>query len=308
MIVVTGASGLLGTSAVLEARSLGREVVGLYHGHPVQIPGVIMRQVNLIDLAATRELLIELHPDTIIHCAAVTHLDWCETHPEESEKLNVHASSLLAEIAQELDARFLYISTDAVFDGRRGNYSETDEPAPLNVYARTKLAGELAALQQHASALVVRVNIYGWNVQPKLSLAEWFLKQLKEEKEVPGFTDVIFCPTLVNDLSGILLRMLDRGLSGVFHVSGSERISKYEFGRCVAATFGLDPKKMLPSQIAEANLKARRSLDISLNTTKISQTMGVEMPSVEAGLRRFRALYDEGYPAQLKSYLAAVAA
>jgi dTDP-4-dehydrorhamnose reductase len=308
MIVVTGASGLLGASIVLQARSLGREVVGLYHGHPLQIPGVGMRKANLIDFAATRELLVALRPNTIIHCAAATNLDWCEAHPEETEKLNVHASSLLAETARELNAQFLYISTDAVFDGKRGNYSEADEPAPLNVYARAKLSGEHAVLEQHASALIVRVNIYGWNVQPKLSLAEWFLKRLKDEKEVPGFTDVIFCPTLVNDLSEVLLRMLDRGLSGLFHVSGSERISKYEFGRCVAAIFGLDPGKMVPSRIVEAKLKARRSLDISLNTTKISQTMGVEMPSVEAGLRRFRALYDEGYPAQLKSYLAAIAA
>lgn len=267
-----------------------------------------MRQANLIDFATTRELLLELRPDTIIHCAAATNLDWCESHAEESEQLNVHASSLLSEIARDLKAQFIYISTDAVFDGTRGNYSEMDKPCPLNVYARTKLAGEHAVLERHGSALIVRVNIYGWNAQQKLSLGEWFLKQLQEEKEVPGFTDVTFCPILVNDLAGVLLRMLDRGLSGLYHLAGSERISKYEFGRCVAKTFGLDPAKVVPSRIVEAKLKARRSLDISLNTTKISQTMGVEMPSVEAGLRRFRALYDEGYPAQLKSYLAAIAA
>jgi dTDP-4-dehydrorhamnose reductase len=308
MIVVTGGSGLLGATVVLQARSLGREVVGLYHGHALQIPGVGMRQVNLIDFAATRELLLELRPRTIIHCAAATNLDWCEAHPEEAEKLNVDASSLLAEIARDLNAQFVYISTDAVFDGKRGNYSETDEPCPLSVYARTKLSGEHAVLERHGSTLIVRINIYGWNVQQKLSLGEWFLKQLQEEKEVPGFTDVTFCPTLVNDLAEVLLRMLDRGLSGLYHVAGSERISKYEFGRCVAKTFGLDPGKVFPTRIVEANLKARRSLNISLNTTKVCQTMGVEMPSVEAGLRRFRALYDEGYPAQLKSYLAAIAA
>jgi dTDP-4-dehydrorhamnose reductase len=307
MIIVTGASGLLGASVVLQAQSLGLEVVGLYHSHPLEVPGAVMRPVNLIDFAATRALLTGLMPEAIIHCAAATNLDWCETHSEETEEMNVGVSALLAEIGHDLNARIIYISTDSVFDGRQGNYSESDQPAPLNVYARSKLAGEQAVMQRQPSVLIVRVNIYGWNAQDKLSLAEWFLRELREKEEVPGFADVTYCPMLANDLADVLLQMLDCQLSGLYHVTGSEKISKYDFGRCVATTFGLDPEKVVPTRSTEAKLKARRPLNTSLNTEKVCRALGIEMPGVEAGLRRFRALYDDGYPQQLKSYLTGVA-
>jgi dTDP-4-dehydrorhamnose reductase len=308
MIVVTGASGLLGASVLLHARSLGLQVVGLYHGHPLQVPGTTMRRMNLIDFPATRELLLGLKPEAIIHCAAATNVDWCEAHPVETEKVNVGASSLLAEVARDLRAQLIYVSTDAVFDGRQGNYSETDQPLPLNLYGRSKLLGEREVLERQVSALIVRVNIYGWNAQEKLSLGEWFLRHLREQEHVPGFTDVTFCPMLVNDLAVVLLQMLDRRLSGLYHVSGAEKISKYEFGRRVATTFGLDPGKVVPTKVSEANLKACRPLDISLNTEKIHRAMGFEMPGIEAGLNRFRALYDDGYPQQLRNYLTGAAA
>jgi dTDP-4-dehydrorhamnose reductase len=263
--------------------------------------------VNLTDFEATRALLASLMPEAIVHCAAATNLDWCETHSEETERINVGASAALAEIARDLNARIIYISTDSVFNGRQGNYSEGDQPEPLNVYARSKLAGEQAVMQRQPSALIVRVNIYGWNAQDKLSLAEWFLRELRQQKEVPGFSDVIFCPMLANDLAEVLLQMVDRRLNGLYHVTGSEKITKYDFGRCVATTFGLDPGKVVPIRSTEAKLKARRSLDVSLNTGKICRALGIEMPGVEAGLRRFRALYDDNYPQQLKSYMASVA-
>jgi dTDP-4-dehydrorhamnose reductase len=308
MIVVTGASGLLGASVVLHARDLGLEVAGLYHHHSLLVPGTAMRKLDLTDFAGTRALLLDLKPEAIIHCAAATNVDWCEAHPRETEQVNVRASSQLAEIARELNAQMVYISTDAVFDGRQGNYSESDRPAPLNVYARSKLSGEDEVLKRHPSALIVRVNIYGWNVQEKLSLAEWFLRRVGEEKQVPGFTDVTFCPMLANDLAVSLLQMVNHRLSGVYHVTGSEKISKYEFGRRVVTAFGFDPGKVMPSKVVDANLQARRPLDTSLNTKKICQAMGLKIPGVEEGIRSFHALHDSGYPQQIKRFLTGAAA
>ena len=130
-----------------------------------------------------------------MHCAAATNVDWCEDNPKQAEAINVQATADLAEIAAALNARFVYISTDSVFDGKRGDYAETDEPAPLNVYARSKLAGEQETLRLNAAAIVVRVSIYGWNAQKKESLAEWVLRRLEEGSDVPGFTDVFFTPS-----------------------------------------------------------------------------------------------------------------
>jgi dTDP-4-dehydrorhamnose reductase len=302
MLVVTGASGLLGANLLLTANKLGYETAGITHRHMVRMPGVAVLSADLTDEAATRKLISGLRPTSIIHCAAATNVDWCEDNPEEAEKINVEASRWLAEMAYQLKAHFVYISTDSVFDGERGDYREEDEPAPVNWYAQSKLLGERAVLDSNPSALVARVNIYGWNVQNKQSLAEWVLERLRAGDVVPGFTDVSFSPILVNDLSEQLLVMLQSKLTGTYHVTGSERVSKYEFARRIAAAFGFDSAQVQPTQLSQAGLRARRPLDVSLNTGKVSGVLGYEMPDVDAGLRRFRALQDSGYVDEIKSY------
>jgi len=303
MLVVTGASGLLGVSVLRSAVELGWETVGLCHQHAIQDPTMEVARVDLTDASATRKLLFDLRPDAIVHCAAATGVDWCEYNLKQAEAINVQASAVLAETAATLNARFVYVSTDSVFDGKRGNYVETDEPAPLNVYAKSKLAGERETLRRHPSGMVVRVSIYGWNAQNKESLAEWVLRRLEEGRDVPGFTDVFFTPILVNDLVPVLFAMLQQELTGLYHVAGSERISKFEFARRVAATFGFDPARVTSCQVKDMNLRAARPLDVSLNTEKIRVALGRSMPDVDSGLRGFRELRGRQYPRQLKSYL-----
>lgn len=303
MLVVTGASGLLGACVLRSAVELGWQTVGLCHRHVIRDPSMQVESVDLTDDSAVRRLLLELRPDTIVHCAAATNVDWCEDNPDLAQAVNVRASAVLAETASTLKARFLYVSTDAVFDGKKGAYVETDKPGPLNFYGESKLAGERETLRCHPAAIVARVNIYGWNAQDKESLAEWVLGQLEREMEVPGFTDVFFTPILVNDLVPILFAMLQHQLAGVYHVAGSERISKFEFARRVAIAFGYDPARVTPYQVEDMNLRATRPLDISLNTEKIRKALGRSIPDVDSGLAAFRGLRDRQYPQQLKSYL-----
>lgn len=305
MIVVTGASGLLGVSVVTQVRDLGRQVVGICNRNLLRVPGMQFCRLDLTDRKSVHALLAPLRPEGIIHCAATTNVDECEDHPELAEQVNVQASSFLAEIAQELNSRFVYISTDSVFDGKRGNYSETDQPAPLSVYAKSKWRGEQEVLRRHSSPLIVRVTIYGWNAQPKQSFGEWVLDEIAAGKQVRGFADVYFCPVLANDVAEVLLTMLDRGLSGIYHVVGSERISKYEFAKRVAMTFNLGTDRVTPMSITEARLRAPRPVDPSLNTEKIRTALGRPMPDVDTGLRRFRALHESGYHNQLKNFLVA---
>lgn len=303
MLLVTGAGGLLGANLLLAARRLGYEATGITYRHTLRIPGVAVLSADLTDKAATRSLISELRPTIVIHCAAATNVDWCEDNPQEAEKINVDASRWLAEMAGQLEAQFVYISTDSIFDGQRGDYREEDEPAPVNRYAQSKLLGERAVLGSNSAALVARVNIYGWNVQNKQSLGEWVLERLRAGDEVPGFTDIFFSPILVNDLSEQLLAMLHKTVTGTYHVAGSERVSKYEFARRVATVFGFDPAQVRPAQLSQAGLRARRPLDVSLNTQKVGEALGRAMPNVDAGLYRFRDLQDSGYVDEIKSYL-----
>lgn len=303
MILVTGASGLLGASVVSVALEHSREVVGVYHRHSIVRSGATLLAVDLTEESNTQRVFEDLRPRAVIHCAAETNVDWCQVHPKETNRINVEAAGRLAGIAFRMSARFLYVSTDSVFDGTRGNYAETDHPSPLNVYAQSKWQGEQEVLARNPDAIIARVNLYGWNVQHKQGLAEWILGRLLAEETVPGFTDAIFSPILSNDLAEILLAIVDRNVSGLYHVAGSEPVSKYEFARRIAVTFGLDAGKVTPARIAEVRLKAPRPRNTSLNVGKVCGALGRSMPDVNSGLRRFARLRPGACMGQAKSNL-----
>jgi len=289
--LITGASGLLGGSLILRAAELQRSVVGVSRQNPLDLPYV--HCLNLKDFDATRKIVLDLRPSAIIHCAAATDVDYCESHTGEAHENNVRASVLLARLASEISAQFMQISTDSVFDGHRGNYSEADTPLPLNVYARTKLLAEQEVARAHPGALIVRVNFYGLNRHGRKGLAQWILDRLSRGETLQGFTDVFFCPLLVNDLAEILLTIQDLELAGIYHVVGSERISKFEFAMRLATAFGFDPDRVIPSSIADANLRATRPQDTSLRTEKICRALGRPIPDVISGIQRFRDLNEE---------------
>jgi dTDP-4-dehydrorhamnose reductase len=143
--------------------------------------------------------------------------------------------------------------------------------------------------------LVLRVNFYGWNIQNKQSLAEWILNQLSDGRTVPGFSDVHFCPMFVNDVAEMVLRMLDRCMTGIYHLVGSEKISKFEFARRLATVFGFSPDKVLPISMEQAKLRALRPRDTSLNTQKLANNLSCVLPDVNSGLTRFRVLSQQKY-------------
>jgi dTDP-4-dehydrorhamnose reductase len=300
-IAVTGGGGLLGANLVYDWATAGHHVVSLDRNSGAAAPGAGLIYADISDPAIAGPVLEQLQPRWIVHCAALTAVDWCESHAKETLRVNAEAPRHLAATARKMGAGFLYISTDSVFDGATGGYREVDTPCPLNVYARAKLAGERAVLEEHPGALVVRTNIYGWNLRPKLSLAEWVLQRLESAQEVPGFSDVSFCPILVNDLGNVLRSMMKLGLSGVYHVSGGEAIDKYEFAVAVAQTFGHDPARVLRSRLSDSALTAARPLNTSLNVDKAAEALGAPLPGVREGLQRFRALRDQGQVAELKS-------
>ncbi len=299
-VLVTGASGLVGANLVL-AFSGSLRVSAVYHSHPVRTPAVDSHRCDVTDAAAVASLVRHVRPDWIVHAAALANVDECERRPEEARSRNVAATRHVAAAAAASGARMVYLSTDAVFDGLMGWYHEEDAPGPLNEYARTKLGGEEAARTLAPDALIIRTNIYGWNMQPKESLAEWVRGRLIAGTPVDGFTDVYFCPLLVNDLAEMIRRMIQDTLSGVYHVAGSERCSKHGFARRLAEVFGLDPDLVRRASVADSPLVARRPRDTSLSTDKLRRDLGIALPGLDEGLHRFKTLGDAGYPARLRA-------
>lgn len=300
MILITGASGLLGANLMLSARQRGLKTLALSHACPVRNPGGETVQADLSDEGNISRLLEHYRPRFFIHAAAATNVDWCELHPENAHRLNVDMSRYLAGAAASVGAQFAYISTDSVYSGDTGNYDEASEPAPVNIYAKTKLEGERAVQAVLPDALIVRTNIYGWNAQEKKSLAEWIIGELECGRTVRGFRDVFFNPLLATDLAEALFDALDLGISGICHVAGDESISKYEFARQVAVTFGRDPGLVTEHTLADAVLTAPRPRNTTLLTHKIAAIMGRPMPNVAKGLQRFKQQRTNGIHAELK--------
>ncbi len=315
-VLITGASGLLGINLALEAAQ-GRPyfaatersnhtVFGVTNSHSLATDAFTVVQADLLVPGTLERLLDQIQPDWIIHCAALANVDACESDPDLANKLNVDLPRKLATLVFGTrnvgrgGARLVHISTDAVFDGQRGGYTEEDVPNPLGVYARTKLAGEQAVLDADPQAIVARVNLFGWSLIGRRSLAEFFIYSLKSGKQVKGFTDVYFCPLLANDMAHILLKMLEIGLSGIYHVVSSESITKYDFGVAVARRFGLDEGLITPSSVAQGGLIAARSPNLTLRTDKLSEALGLPIPRISPALERFYTLYQQSYPQVLK--------
>lgn len=298
-LLITGASGLLGLNLALEACA-NHAVVGVVNRHAIQTDRFIVRQVDLLAPEAIPELLDETQPDAVIHCAALADVDACENEPTLAHLVNAEMPGLMAAAAEQRGISLVHISTDAVFDGQAGDYDEEDEPNPLSAYARTKLAGEQNVLDRYPEAIVARVNLFGWSASGKRSLAEFFFNNLSAGKRVMGFTDVHFCPVLVNDLAGIVLEMVEKKLSGLYHTVSQDCLNKYDFGMAVAGKFGLDSNLIDPTVSAEAGLKAARSPNLTLNTAKLAAALGHPLPDINGGLERFYQLHVTGYPQRLK--------
>lgn len=294
-ILVTGASGLLGINLALEA-SQDHQVYGLVNDHRLQNAAFQVVDGDLLIPGTIERLLDETQPDWVIHCAALANLDACEADPARARQLNTEIPRLLAEHVARGGARLLHVSTDAVFDGSRGNYTEEDIPNPVGVYSQTKLAAEKAVAQANPEAIIARVNLFGYSLTSKRSLGEFFLYNLQAGKPVMGFTDVIFCPLLANDLAIIFIKMLTRQLTGLYHVVSSDCVSKYEFGLKLARRFGLDEALIQPTTVAQGGLKAVRSPNLSLRSEKLASALRSPMPSIASGLERYYELYMAGYP------------
>jgi dTDP-4-dehydrorhamnose reductase len=298
-ILITGASGLLGLNLALEAAK-DHTVFGQVNSQALDTDAFTVIQANLLVPGAVQRLLEETSPDWVIHCAALANLDACEANPLQARQLNSEVPHKLAHHVARGGARLLYISTDAVFDGQRGDYSEEDAPNPLSVYASTKLEGEKGVADEDESALIARVNLFGWSLSGKRSLAEFFFNNLSASKPVMGFTDVYFCPLLANDLAHIFLKMLEKELSGLYHVVSSQCISKYKFGVQIARKFGLDESLISPTSWREAGLTAVRSPNLTLRIDKLIHDLSETPPNLSAEIDGFYTLYQQGYPQKIK--------
>jgi dTDP-4-dehydrorhamnose reductase len=277
-ILLTGASGMLGKQIFSkislqqkhEIFTVSRNEFEISENHFI---GDIANPHQLL------QILNECKPEIVINCAAYVNLDYCEKNHLETNMLHQDAVSTLSTYPSV--ESLYYISTDSVFDGQRGNYSEDDITNPLNYYATSKLNGEYATLKYAKKAFIIRTNILGFNSKTGKSLFEWAYQNLFANISIGGYTNVYFNPLYVGDLAQMLIEFLNINCDpGIYNFASQRAISKYSFLLKIANVIDCDVGLIKPIILNNSNIDTIRPLNTTLTTSKITN-LGINVPTID---------------------------
>jgi dTDP-4-dehydrorhamnose reductase len=278
--MVTGSSGLFGRRLMGVLRD-DHEVVGIDKYVP---EGQMDLAVDITQKERVKESIVRSAPDVVVHTAAETDVDRCERERVLARRINVEGTANIADACSGVGAKLILVSTDYVFDGNKGNYSETDEPNPISFYGLTKLEAERITSLTSSNSLIIRTSVlYGWH-PTKLNFVTWILKGLRERQILKVVNDHINSPTLADNLADAIQKAIELESKGMLHIAGNERISRFDFARKIAKRFDLDESLLLPVQMKDLNWVARRPRDSSLNVGKAEKELSIELFGVDRGL------------------------
>lgn len=285
-LLITGASGLLG-NRVVESAERDYLVIPTYNTkalHPDSL------KLDITNASETIRLVQRIKPDAVIHTASETNVDRCETEKEHAWRTNVEGPRNLTLACEKANTKLISISTDYVFDGEKGFYKEDDKPNPISYYGFTKLEGEKQIIQKCQNYAILRTSVlYDWHPW-KQSFATWTISQLRQSKQIKVVDDHFNTPTLAQNLAEMAVEVVEKDVQGLYHASGSERISRYEFARRIAMTFDLDAGLIQPIEMNQLSAWiARRPRDSSLDTGKIQKRLRAKPLNIAEGLHKMKA-------------------
>jgi dTDP-4-dehydrorhamnose reductase len=284
-IIVTGSSGLIGFRLMQLLCQEGSARGGYHHRKPDAGFGEWF-QVDLRDRPETHRVLDRLRPSAIIHCAAYSDPVYCEQHPDEANSLNFGGSVYLAEWCSRNACFLVQISTDLVFDGRRGDYREEDDPHPISVYGWTKLAAELAVRNCKSPFAIIRTSlVYGKSPEGDRGADEKLVSTWENGGKTPLFVDEYRNPTAVGELALVIMEIVRLRVTGIWHVAGAECVSRYEMGAKVASVHGCSEDLLIPRKIEDVHCVPPRARNTTLNMDKIRSLLGFPFVAIEANLR-----------------------
>lgn len=225
----------------------------------------------------------EENPDVVVHCAAVTDLDYAEENHEAAESVNVEGTRNMVEAAESINAHLIYISTDYVFRGKIGSYSEEDDPNPVSQYARTKYHGEEEVRDSNTLSTILRTSVVF--KEDFKNFFTWAKGELEEGNEVPAITDQTCCPTYAPNLAAIIVEAAEEKITGVYHAAGDSKVTRYESVQILREELGLGGE-VKRSKMENLPWKAHRPKDSSLSVAKLKGDFETKPISISAAFRR----------------------
>ncbi len=293
-ILVTGANGLVGSRLCRRLDSAGHQVVGVGRGER-RVDGPFEFVTCELTSAHEVERAFEgARPDAVVHTASMTEVDACERDPEQAYGLNVVATSHVALAARKAQAHLVHVSTDYVFDGDHGPYTENDLPNPRGVYALTKHMGEQTVRALAPSWAIARTAVvYGWPQAARPNFGAWLVSALASGQQVRLFEDQFVAPSLADNVAAMLAELVERKLTGIWNTCGAEIVDRVTFGRALCETFGFDPALITPVNMRELNLASPRPLHSGLRSDKAASMLSGEARplGLAESLARFNAAW-----------------
>jgi len=283
--LVTGSAGLVGSQIVKDLTEQNHKVYSCYHDEK-PIHGIPL-QLDLTDQKKIIQTLQETKPDRVIHLAAMTNVDLCETKKELATLLNVNATETIAKQAAKQHVFFVYVSTDYVFDGINGMKKEDDVTNPLGFYGKSKLAGETVLNNMASSWCIVRTSTPFGIHHKKKSFLLWIKENLESKKEISVLVDQFTSPTYVPNLSKMLIEVALRQITGIIHLAGATRISRYDLAELISNKLRLDKKSLIPTKINEMNWKAQRPKDSSLDVSFATEILNEKPQTIQQSVELF---------------------
>ncbi len=284
-ILITGGSGFLGT----KMREAARGKYNVYFTYQKTAKDKFSKgfKCDIIDRNKVFETIGRIKPFVIIHAAAVTDVDLCEKNRELAWKVNVGGTKNIIDACSKYKIKLIFVSTSYVFDGKKGNYRETDTPQnPANYYSETKLEAERQIIASNINYAIGRtVVLYGWG---RPNFVTWVLSEIKKKNRIRIATDLYTSPTYINNCADALLRIAEKDAKGIFHITGNERISRYDFVLKIGKVFKADMSSVEPIMSSELGRSAVRAKDTSLSTKFTEKVLGIRMLNTTQGLSEMK--------------------
>jgi len=293
-VLVIGGGGQLGSKIIEKAKD-NFDVYATYMTREPSLDPSRIYKVDKTDRGGIIHFFRNLKPNIVIDTAALHSVDYCETHKQEAWAVNMEGTKNVVEACSKNRAKMVFVSTDYVFDGTKGNYMEEEPVKPINYYGLTKLEAEKMIDQTSEDYIVARPSvIYSW-VPPDrsrlqsssgkpLNFAMWLIQKLREKTPVKIVTDQYSSPTLADSLAETILRLSESDKVGIYHTAGKTRLSRYDFALKIAQKFGLDENLTSPITTDQLNQMAKRPMDSSLNVEKVERDLKTKMLIIDEAL------------------------
>lgn len=294
-VVITGLSGAIG-SRFCEQLPKNCKIYDLYHKNKAPSKKVVHIKFDLLDQARTLSVLEKIEPDIILHLAAITHIDKCEKDKKNGKtgvvwKTNVDATENIAEFCSNKSTKIIFLSTECVFDGEKGNYVETSFKKPKNWYGVTKDEAEKIVLQNHENSAIVRSVVAFHENDEEKTLFGKFLKEFKNKRKFKAVSDQIITPTYTDDIVKSINILINNFQPVIFHISSAAKISPYEFALKIAKKFNFDQSLVIGTSLDDYFGKEKAKLrlkKILLNSKMTYSRLGFHPLTIDEALEKIR--------------------